>query len=199
MARTGQVLENPRRRERVTVLASAADTGGRELILAVECEPTLERPPLHIHPRSEERFEVVAGTVSYVLGPGAAKRATAGDAVVIPAGSAHTWWNEGGETLKMRGTLAPAGRFDRFMETIYGLTRGGKVNAKGVPHLLQLAVVAHAHRDDWVPAALPAVVRAAVIPMLAAVGRLLGYRPWYPRYSEPERVSDDEPARRSAI
>jgi hypothetical protein len=86
----------------------------------------------------------------------------------------------------MVGRLEPAGRFQTFIETVYGLIRDGKVNARGIPVPLQMAVIAWEFRKDVVFTAIPAPARLVVLPVAAAIGRLRGYRPWYPEYTDAE-------------
>ncbi|WP_165874183.1 hypothetical protein [Rubrobacter taiwanensis] len=50
MAKSGQVIENPRRKARTAFLQTAGDTGGELLELLIEEEPTLALPLLHSHP-----------------------------------------------------------------------------------------------------------------------------------------------------
>ena len=69
MAYTGQTLENPASGERITFRRTAADTGGE--LLAIDLElPAGRRVPggRHVHPKQEERFEVVEGTMRFRLG-----------------------------------------------------------------------------------------------------------------------------------
>src|SRR5687768_3990241 len=69
MAYRGQTLENPASGERITFRETAADTGGE--LLAIDLElPAGRRVPggQHIHPKQEERFEVVEGTMRFKLG-----------------------------------------------------------------------------------------------------------------------------------
>ena len=102
---------------------------------------------------------------------------------MVRAGIAHTWWNSGPDRLVTRVELRPALGFETFMETIYGLTRAGRVNRNGVPNFLQAAVVFRAFREEWVPVFLPRLVRTLLMPVLATVGRAVGYRSWYPEFS----------------
>jgi mannose-6-phosphate isomerase-like protein (cupin superfamily) len=186
MARQGDVIENPRRNERVRLVETAVETGGARLVLAVTAEPTEVGPPMHMHPGQTETFEIERGRLTYVLGGSKPKTAGAGEVVVVAASVSHTWWNSGPGTLEMVGRLEPAGRFQTFIETIYGLIRDGKVTSRGIPRPLQMAVIAHEFRNDVVFAAIPGPARRLLLPLLAAIGRMRGYRPWYPVYSDPE-------------
>jgi len=186
MARQGDVIENPRRNEQVRLLETALETGGARIVMGVTAEPTEVGPPIHMHPAQTETFEIEGGRLTYVLGRSQPRTAGPGDLVVIPRGISHTWWNAGPDTLRMVGRLEPAGRWQTFMETVYGLIRDGKVNARGIPAPLQMAVLAWEFRNDVVFTAIPAPIRVLVLPVLAAIGRLRGYRAWYPEYTDPE-------------
>ena len=182
MATAGSVVENPRRLERVTFLRTASDSAGEMLELRAEARPTPNRPPMHVHRRQKETFVVESGRLSYSI-DAREGTAAAGDTVVVQPGSAHTWWNDGPDDLVVRAELEPAERFETFIETIYGLTSTGRVNSRGIPNPLQAAVVFHEFRDEWVPVFLPWPVRNLLFPVLAAICRLAGYRPWYPEFS----------------
>ena len=184
MGRKGDVLYNPRRRERVVLLETAEETNGERLTMLATQEPTLARMPAHFHPHQRETFTIKSGALTYVLGDAGPRLAKAGDTLIVEPGVRHNWWNEGPETLEIVGVLEPAGRWLEFMETIYGLTNDGKVSSRGIPNPLQMAVVAWEFRTEWVPAALPAPARVTVLPILAAIGRAVGFRPTYPQYAQ---------------
>ncbi len=109
-----------------------------------------------------------------------------GDEVTIPIGVAHRWWNAGQDELRVRMELRPALDTETFFETFFGLARDGKTKAKakGVPGLLQIAVL---FRDlgDSCPQLVkppPGVLRA-VFTVLAPIGKLVGRQAVYPKYS----------------
>jgi len=184
MPRQGDVIENPRRKERARLVETSLESGGARLVLAVTAKPTEVGPPMHMHPRQTETFSVERGRLTYVLGSSKPAVAGPGDVVVVAPGISHTWWNSGPETLEMVGRLEPAGRFQTFIETIYGLIRDGKVTSHGIPNTLQMAVIAREFREDVVFTTIPGAARMVVLPMLAAIGRIRGYQPWYPTYSD---------------
>jgi hypothetical protein len=70
-----------------------------------------------------------------------------------------------------------------FFETFFGLAKDGKTNSKGLPNLLSMAVILREYRDEVQLARPPAFLQAAVFAPLALLGRGLGYRGWYPKYS----------------
>lgn len=188
MARTGQVVENPRRREWVRFDRTSADTGGACLEMHVEAEPGALSSPIHTHPNADEEMEVLAGTARFHLN-GSTRDARAGEQVTVPRGTPHTFSNPFDQPLVLKGRLTPALRFETMLETIYGLTRTGRVNRNGIPNPLQAAVIFTEFRREWSPVFLPWPVRKILMPLLAIPGRLF-YRAWYPEFSPdgPARV-----------
>ena len=140
MAYAGQTLENPASGERITLRQTAAQTGGE--LLAIDLElPADRRVPggLHIHPLQEERFEVVAGTMSFrrgreriIAGPG--------EVVVVPPGVKHDFANAGDEDALVRVEVRPALKMEQLFETAVGLAEQGRTMLGGIPKPLDLAL-----------------------------------------------------------
>jgi hypothetical protein len=72
-----------------------------------------------------------------------------------------------------------------LISTLFGLANDGLTNDRGVPHLLQLAVIGDEFGDVIEFARPPRIVQRVLFALLAPIGRALGYRPWYPRYMRP--------------
>ncbi len=69
MVEAGDALENPVSGQHLIVRNTAQDTGGELLeVEAVYTKPTPSWPPVHYHPRQEERFEVLSGRLSVLMG-----------------------------------------------------------------------------------------------------------------------------------
>lgn len=180
------VIENPVTGERVTFLQRGEDTDGDLLEFEVAAEPGAAGPPEHVHEQQEEFLEILSGTFTGVI-DGEAVELTAGDTYTIPAGTPHRWWNAQDEELVARVEVRPALEMAEFLETLYGLAADGKVNDAGVPNPLQMAVVAQHYWDTNHLASPPTIVQKAAFAVLAPVGRLLGYSPYYPKYSSHRR------------
>ena len=188
MARSGDVLHHPVTGERLVWRRVAGDTNGALL------EGDMFSPPggfiaaEHIHPRQEERFEVLAGTLTLRV-DGREQTVSAGGIASILAGQRHVWWNAGPDEVHIRAKITPALRTEVFFETLFGLAADGKTNRKGLPNPLQLAVLMRDYQDELRLAGLPFGIQRAVFGPLAILGRLLGYRGRYARYSaRPEGV-----------
>jgi hypothetical protein len=70
----------------------------------------------------------------------------------------------------------------RWSERCSAWRATAKVNDRGIPHLLQLAVTARAYRDVMVIASPPPLVQRLMLGALAPIGRLLGRQPSYEKY-----------------
>jgi hypothetical protein len=66
--------------------------------------------------------------------------------------------------------------------TLFGLATAGKVNDKGLPNLLQLAVLIRSTMPATYIAGIPIVVQRTLFGGLARLGAAAGYRTAYPAY-----------------
>lgn len=85
-------------------------------------------PPTHWHPRQHEHFEVLEGELTVRLGGGPARVLRSGDALDVPARTAHRMWNAGSAPVRATWRVSPALRteemlryIDRGMSPVRGL------------------------------------------------------------------------------
>ena len=177
MARAGDVIEIPRTGERFVFRKTAAETNGElfEIEFFVrEFALVAARP--HIHATTEERVELIAGTARVRMGR-EEKIVGPGEAVVIPAGMVHFLRREGEEFLHFRLQMRPPMKTETLFETLIGLHRDGK----NLTNPLQALVLASEHSNYL--GGPPIWLQKPAIAVGAAIGRLLGYRARYDRYS----------------
>ena len=186
MAKAGDTMENPVSGQHLIIQKTAQDTGGELLeVESVYTKPTPSRPPTHYHPRQEERFEVLAGRLN-VLVDGQERALEEGEVLILPPGVPHEMWAaEAGARVNWQ--TRPALKTEAFFETVWGLAKDGKVNDKGAPNLLRVALIAREYEDEFRLTSPPWAVQRALFGLLAPVGRLLGYRV---RYPYPHGVSE---------
>ena len=182
MARAGDVLENPATGERLVFLQTGAETNGELLEYELTFVPSGFAVRDHLHPRQEERHEVLDGSLGIVVA-GRDRRLGAGDVETVPPQTQHRIYATQDEPIEARFALRPALRTEVLLETLFGLARDGKVAADGNPGLLQLAVIFSEFGDLGRPTQPPPAVQRALFAPLAALGRLRGYRASYPEYS----------------
>lgn len=190
MARTGQVIEGPF--TQVTFLETAADTNGERLVMEHRIEPGNAPPPEHMHRHQEETFEVVAGQM-WVRVRGEERTLTAGERVVVPKGTPHSFKNTGAEALQIRVTLEPALNSETFFETVVGLEQRGLLPGARITfrQLLQMALLITHY--DMPLVGPPLWLQRPVFGALGALARLAGYRALYPESSPYGEVARQEP------
>ena len=177
-------MVNPASRERFIWRQTAASTAGG----FCECELRLDEgaavAAAHVHPFQIEAFEVITGSIRLRVNS-AEELLSPGDKRTVPAGTPHSWENANSGPSSVVVRLSPALRSEDFFETFCGLARDGKTTKKGIAkNPLQLAVLAHAYRDEMQLAG-PAGSRPAMILLsgLAAIGRSAGFKARYPEYA----------------
>ena len=192
MARAGDELVNPVTGLRTVFRKTAQDTSGELLRVDWIGEPGWTTGPDYVHPRQEERFEVLSGKLGLRV-EGVERVYSAGDVILAPAGSAHAAWNAGDDEVHVLVDFRPALRTERAFETLAGLARDGKTNKAGAPgNPLRLALVLRHFEDEIYFVRPPLAVQRVIFGTLARVARLLGYRAEYPypyaRQSEASRT-----------
>jgi len=177
-------LVHPVTGERIVFRKRSRDTGGELMEMTLYLAPSGFIALPHVHPNQEERFEV-GGAPVVVKVDGRERTYQPGETAVVPAGSPHVWWNPGTEEAATLVQFRPALDTETFFETFFGLAADGEANARGTLNLLHMMVLGRAYRHEM---ALPRPMQTVLGPLsavFAPVGRLLGYRARYDKYSGP--------------
>jgi quercetin dioxygenase-like cupin family protein len=169
MATRWDELTNRATGQRLIMRRSPAETGGALLELEAIFAPGGAPPPAHLHPRQEERFTALAGTLRVRLA-GRERHLGAGETLVIPPGMTHAMWNDTGEEARVRWETRPALRTADFFAAFFALASDGG----SAP--LTLALLLHAFRDEYRLSGPLAPVQPLLVGPLAAVARLRGRR-----------------------
>ena len=178
MIRVGDTIENPVTGERIVFRQTSAETNGEAVVIECFVKPSGFVAAAHVHPFQSERFEVLAGSVTFRL-DGQELPTGPGDIVLVPPGKSHQFWNTGHEEARFRCEIRPALAFEQLIETMFSLAQAGKTNGKGMPNPLRLAVIAHAYFDTVRLPFPPAWMQRVGLVLGAPLGRLVGYRPTY--------------------
>jgi mannose-6-phosphate isomerase-like protein (cupin superfamily) len=169
--------------QRAVFRETAEDTAGELLRLDFFVAPGGFLGSEHLHPKQEERIEVLSGTLRCRVG-GRERSVGVSEAIAVPPGTPHTLWNEGEEEAHALVAYRPALRMETLFETLFGLGRDGKTDEEGSPRLLQGAVMLKEFEDEYRLARGPLPVQKVMLAVLAPIGRLVGHRARYARYSE---------------
>jgi len=180
MVRAGDELVNPASGLRTIFRETAQTTGGELLQVDWIGSPDWATGPEHIHPRQEERFEVLAGRLGLTT-EGIRRVHVPGEVVVVHAGVPHVAWNAGSADVHVLVDFRPALRTEIAFETLAGLARDGKTFGLGVPrNPLRLALVLREFEHEIQFVRPPAALQRLILGPLAALGRLAGYQAAYP-------------------
>jgi quercetin dioxygenase-like cupin family protein len=174
----GEILENPVTRERAVILELPWQNAGGRAVAEMTALPGARVVGEHLHPAIHESFSVIRGELT-VIRDGQRSTLRAGEGAQIEAGVWHDWFNEADVDAVVRVEVTPGERFAHLIETLFGLAREGHVNAKGMPDLLQLALIAQEFSDVIVFRKPPPSVQRVVFGALGPIARRRGYRPTY--------------------
>jgi hypothetical protein len=105
-----------------------------------------------------------------------------GDRVAIPPGTIHRDpWNTNSAELHARGIFEPINDFiEAYAEAyVHHLTETGRLDDQDEMPLLQIFVTSKATNGRSWAGSPPIALQKASLPLLAAFGRLRGYKPQY--------------------
>jgi len=188
MVKVGMVFEDPG--ETTEVLATPDETGDRyrvRLTVTPGGGPGIRGFGPHTHPGLVEIFQCVSGTMTARLGR-QISNLEPGDRLEVSPGIVHGFKNTGEEPLIVYVDMVftppgprPEADLMAIGVAIAGLIRDGKASRwTGFPPMLQFAVIGEAR-----PEAMKFTgIAGLLMPSLAALGRLRGYRSTFPEYDE---------------
>jgi quercetin dioxygenase-like cupin family protein len=179
MAKSGSEIFNPRTGQRTIFLQTAADTGGTLLRIETFHPPHGAAEPEHVHPFQQSRCEVVSGALHFRIA-GNERSVGAGEKVGIPANVPHYFWNESDDEAHAIQEFRPALKTEDFFDTYFALARAGRLNEKGLPNLLVMAVLMREYDREMRVVQPPRLLQTLLMWTLSPFGRLLGYRGTYP-------------------
>jgi quercetin dioxygenase-like cupin family protein len=184
-------FENPHVGQRSRIVTLPGETGGHGFVLEYINRPFSgeHAVPAHVHTAYVETFEILKGRARYRLG-GDTRTANAGDRVVMPAGVPHVHpWSHSAEELHVRQiaevTPADLRGLNASLQaalTIQALAKAGRVNAQGLPNLLQLGVLIETTMPATYLAGPPIALQRVLFRALGWLGRAAGYKTSYPEY-----------------
>ncbi|HET7486969.1 MAG TPA: cupin domain-containing protein [Acidimicrobiales bacterium] len=168
-------------------LVPGAETGGAY----VEGKGYLRaggRPPgIHRHRNQDEQITVLAGRIRAKVGDDEREFGPE-ETAFLPRGSWHDFWVVGDEPAELVVRVTPALGIELLLGTLAGLAREGKTDKHGRPRPLQGAVIGDFYEEVAQFKTPPPAVQRVVLPVLAAVGRRRGLRPYYERHFEPGEI-----------
>jgi quercetin dioxygenase-like cupin family protein len=167
-------IVNPRTGQQMTFATDSA-----ELLEIDSVSPPSKTPePEHVHPLQESGCRVTAGVLRFEIA-GEERIVAAGESITIPANTPHFFSNDGPDDAHAIGWFRPALNTRAFFETLFALGQDGKLDDRGMPSLLQIAVMIPVFADVIRPTRPPWVVQRAASFVLGPVAKARGYRGIY--------------------
>lgn len=204
-SRYGDFYENRITGELVVVLRGTDDRlPGQSAWAHLKVQPHGAVAGEHVHPQIEERFIVLSGVLGTRLA-GVERELHGGEEATAAPGVSHDWWNAGEEQasvlVEASGPDEQATRFEAMIATIFGLANDGRVSAKGMPALPQLALLGREFDDVIRFTSPPRAVQKPLFAVLGLLGRMRGLKGMYPAYLHPHgrTTPDAEAVRRAEI
>lgn len=174
MAMPGDVIENPVSGEKIVFVETSSMTNGKYLSYDYYSKPEQPKAPRHFHPIATEEFEVVEGELSVHIG-NEIRVLKKGEKIVIPPGVVHTGWNSGKSRMYVKSKISPAMAFEDYYTVAFRQACKGKVNKKGVPSLLQIAVLCEKTKNQLF-APYGVWFQKLFFSIAAPIGRMFGYK-----------------------
>jgi quercetin dioxygenase-like cupin family protein len=181
MSKAGDIFNNPVTGETGYVRIGTDQTDGKLLVSDLRVRAGGASIGPHFHPTIDERFTVLKGKIGYIL-DGKKGVLQAGDAMDLPKGIPHDWWNAGDEEARVIVEIRPGARFERMAITLFYLAAEGKTDKKGMANPLQMAVIAQEFSDAVVFMSPPQWVQRLLFGIMAPLGRLAGFKATYPHH-----------------
>jgi len=108
------------------ITRSTEDTSGELFESTNWLDPRMPGPPVHVHPTTEEAFEVIEGSLD-IFKDGEWSTVRAGEKATVPAGVPHTLRNANDEPAKTVTRIQPAQRSEAFFRDMHRLIHEGKL------------------------------------------------------------------------
>ena len=181
MAYKNKIIQNPKTGLDIRFIQTGRETKGLLLEMEAVYHARSVEPALHYHPAQEEDFVVLSGELTVRIN-NETKILKAGDKLLVPRGTKHAMWNNSDIKTMVNWKVFPARNTEKFLETASGLARDGKLNEKGMPHILQVALMAIRFSRTFRLVKPPFIVQKIVFTILSPVAWLSGYRATYRKY-----------------
>ncbi len=185
MPTKGQISANPINGDVYEFLETAGSTNGERVILKATIKSKGQLVPNHFHVLQDETFEVLSGQLT-IFHKGQIKILSAGDKVSLPKNEAHNHFNNEDSPVEYIHTVEPALDFDYLIENLAGLAADGKGKNGKYGLVQELVTLKYLDSKSYL-ADIPVFVQNILMNTIAPIGRLMGYRAIYKKYSGIEK------------
>ena len=181
----GQKIVNKINGDSYKFLTTAKDSNGACVVMKAEIMGRGQFVPAHYHAIQEESFEVVDGQLT-VIRNGKTSVLQPGEKITFSINEPHNHFNNHNAPLVYIHTVAPALDFDYLIENLIGLSSDGKGKNGRFGLMQELVSLKYLDSKSFL-ATIPQGIQKVLMNTVAPIGRLLGYRAIYKKYSDIEK------------
>lgn len=185
MPSKGQILLNSETGDQYEFIETANDTKGLRVTVKAKVKSKGKLVPNHFHVSQDETFEILSGNLT-VLMDGEEKVLSPGEKFTLPKGIPHNHYNNEEEELVYLHTVEPALDFDYFLENLVGLASDGKGKGGNFGLVQELVTLRYLEGKTYL-ADMPLGLQKLLMQVVGPIGRLLGYRAVYKKYTGQEK------------
>jgi quercetin dioxygenase-like cupin family protein len=181
MAIKDKIISNPVTGQTIRFIQTAKDTNGALLEMESSFAPHSSEPVPHFHPIQNEVFDVLEGSISVRIN-GKVKVIKKGEQLQVPANTIHSMWNHTGDRAHVNWKVQPALNTESFFETAMGLATEKKINKKGMPSILQTALMVRKFSNEFRLAKPGKIIQKILFSSLTPIAKLAGFEAVYEKY-----------------
>jgi quercetin dioxygenase-like cupin family protein len=181
MAYKGKIINNKKTGQQISFLQTADDTGGELLEMESLFQPNSIEPVPHYHPLQEEYFTVLEGEITVRIN-GGLQVLKQNDKLHLKKNQVHSMWNHSNNTARANWKVVPALDTEYFLENGIGIANKKKTNEKGMPGLLQIALLANKFSNVYRVTKPPYAVQKILFTILSPFSYIAGYRSCYKEF-----------------
>jgi len=181
----GQMLNNPTNGDSYEFLETAVDSKGERVIMKASIKSKGQLVPKHFHVFQDETFEVLSGQLTVWL-DGQTRTISAGEKILLPKNVPHNHYNNDDNPVVYIHSVTPAMDFELLIENLVGLAADGKSKNGKYGLVQELVSLKYLDSKSYL-ADIPVGVQKILMNIIAPIGRLLGYRAVYKKYSGIEK------------
>ncbi len=185
MPTKGQIITNAATGDIYEYLETSNDTKGEKVVMKATIKSKGQLVPKHLHVLQDESFEILSGKLT-VWFDGKTTLYSAGQKVTLPKNVAHNHYNDSDEPVSYIHSVTPGLDFDYLIENLVGLAGDGKSKNGKYGLVQELVSLKYLDSKSYL-ADIPLGVQKVLMGIVAPIGRMMGYRAIYKKYSGIEK------------
>jgi quercetin dioxygenase-like cupin family protein len=181
MAYKGKIINHKKTGQEIIFIQTSDDTGGELLEMESIFQPHSLEPVPHYHPLQDEFFTVLEGEITVRIDSGL-HVIKQGNTLRIKQGQIHSMWNHTSQKARLNWKVMPASDTEYFLENGIGIANKKKTNKKGMPPLLQIALLAKRFSHVYRVAKPSFTIQKILFTALSPFSYLAGYKSCYKEF-----------------